>query len=137
MASVLIEYIERSALTPWEWGKMDCVMFAAGWVLGVTGIDIAAPIRGKYATTSQARRLIKRNGGFLSGIGAHIDDCGFVRTRDPRDGDFGIVDAPIAMRDRMPVVGAVMAIRSGGLWVCKSERGMVAADMPFAAAWKI
>ena len=132
----LQEYIEEAASAPWEWGAMDCVMFAAGWVLNARGIDIASTIRGKYNSMRGAQRLISRNGGFVSGVGAHVDTL-MDRTTSPVDGDIGIVDAPITMRGHMPVCGAVMSVMHGGLWVCKSSTGMVASTLPVVAAWRV
>lgn len=132
----LLEYIEKSSLEKWSWGRLDCVLFTSNWVLEATGIDIAEPIRGKYSSIMSARRLIKKNGGFIPGISAHIDEL-FNRTDDPKTGDIGIVDAPISMKNNMPVCGAIMAIRFGGSWVCKTAYGVSAQPFNTVSAWSI
>ena len=47
---------------PFEWGKNDCVLFAADCVLALTGKDPAQGHRG-YTTALQAARLLRRLGG--------------------------------------------------------------------------
>lgn len=136
MAEVLKDYIEKCSMSPWEWGEMDCVLFTAGWVIDQRGFDIASTIRGKYKTMREAQRLIKRMGGFVQGIGAYLDTV-LERTASPVTGDIGIVDAPLSMRGHMPVCGAVMAIRQGDLWVCRTAHGAVAADLQHIAAWRV
>lgn len=45
-----------------EWGTLDCALFAADAVLAMTGHDIAAPFRGKYSTAAGSVRALKRYG---------------------------------------------------------------------------
>jgi len=53
---------ERCAL-PFEWGKQDCVLFAADCVAAVTGVDPAAGERGAYKSAAGAARVLKKRGG--------------------------------------------------------------------------
>lgn len=45
-----------------EWGALDCALFAADAVLAMTGHDIAAPFRGRYSTAAGSARALKRYG---------------------------------------------------------------------------
>ena len=45
-----------------EWGQLDCALFAADAVLAMSGHDIAAPFRGKYSTAAGSARALKRYG---------------------------------------------------------------------------
>lgn len=46
-----------------EWGKSDCMSFAADCVLAMTGIDPMAAYRGKYSDMDGAIAIIENGGG--------------------------------------------------------------------------
>ena len=48
---------------PFEWGRHDCVLWPADAVLALTGIDHAAPYRGRYSSPLGAARLLRRELG--------------------------------------------------------------------------
>ena len=41
------------------WGEWDCCLFVADAIEAMTGVDIAAPFRGKYRTYREALKLIR------------------------------------------------------------------------------
>ncbi len=45
-----------------QWGSHDCALLAADAVLAMTGVDLAAPFRGRYATLIGARRAMHAAG---------------------------------------------------------------------------
>jgi hypothetical protein len=47
---------------PFEEGRHDCALFAAGAVAAMTGVDFAAPFRGRYTTTRGGMRVLRRAG---------------------------------------------------------------------------
>lgn len=49
---------------PFAWGPNDCAAFAADCVQAMTGADVLAPLRGPRATELQARKLLRRLGGW-------------------------------------------------------------------------
>lgn len=53
--------------TQMEWGKTDCCLTVADYILATTGVDHAADFRGKYSTPYQAYRLLIKAGG-MEGI---------------------------------------------------------------------
>jgi hypothetical protein len=58
--------IDRVRLTPFSWGTHDCGPGLAGNIVrAITGIDVAAPYRNRYATLAGALRVM-RNDGFNS-----------------------------------------------------------------------
>lgn len=61
------------AHAPFAWGKNDCALFSADAVQSITGVDIAAEFRGKYADKDSALALIKRicNGSTVADAAAH------------------------------------------------------------------
>ena len=83
------------AHTPaFQWGTADCCTFAARIVLDMTGRDLLAVFRGKYATARGAIRLINTGGGLELLISqrlgpplprvaqAHRGDVVLARTRE-------------------------------------------------------
>lgn len=130
-------FIARSRRRPWQWGVADCAMWAADWVLEATGIDPATRYRGAYHDADRAQALLKQEGGYVPLIGWRMDQAGFQRTQSPQTGDIGIVNAPVGLCDRMPVVGTICAIRRGSMWVARSARGLHHQDFPLVTAWRI
>lgn len=58
----LLAYVSEAARTPFEEGKHDCALFFAGAVEAMTGVDYAAPFRGRYTTTRGGLRVLRRDG---------------------------------------------------------------------------
>ena len=50
----LVTYYERVRNAPFQWGKLDCALFACDAIETMTGIDPARDLRGKYETEEQA-----------------------------------------------------------------------------------
>lgn len=55
-------YLAERAAEPFVWGVNDCCVFAADWVLRVTGCDPMPAIRGKYSDEAMAKRIIGYGG---------------------------------------------------------------------------
>lgn len=60
-----------------EPGQHDCCLFAAGSIDAQTGVDLAAPYRGRYATFSGGRRVLRRAGhaDHIALIAAHLPEA--------------------------------------------------------------
>ncbi len=58
----LTAYLTQCARQPYEMGRHDCALFAAGAMEAVCGIDPAAPWRGQYITKAAGLRLVRRAG---------------------------------------------------------------------------
>jgi hypothetical protein len=50
--------IEAAGAAPFAWGSNDCSLFVCDVILAMTGVDLAADFRGKYATRDEAAALI-------------------------------------------------------------------------------
>ncbi len=59
----LDKYIHECANKDYSWGEHDCVLFAAGCIYAMTGIDLGKPFRGKYKTKRGAIGILKRRFG--------------------------------------------------------------------------
>lgn len=64
------DFLLARAATPFAWGSNDCALFAADAVLAITGQDIAAEFRGRYADEDGALAAIREIAG-----GATVEDA--------------------------------------------------------------
>ncbi|HEX8419476.1 MAG TPA: hypothetical protein VF638_05625 [Sphingomonas sp.] len=58
----LHDYLAALSGASFEWGTLDCALFAAGAVLAMTGNDPAAAYRGHYMTARGSVRALRRWG---------------------------------------------------------------------------
>lgn len=49
--------------SPFIWGQNDCALFACDAILALTGVDTAAPFRGRYHTEIGAAKAMRRFAG--------------------------------------------------------------------------
>lgn len=84
----LAELIAQRMRHPLAWGRHDCVMFAADAVLAVTGVDLAASLRGTYATAAQADQVLQQHGGLVELCVQRLGSV--VRAVQAQPGDVGL-----------------------------------------------
>jgi hypothetical protein len=58
----LLALVEKHRSTPYQWGKWDCLLFAAAVAKAVTGKDHAKGHRGQYDSFASAYAYLKRLG---------------------------------------------------------------------------
>lgn len=75
---------------PFVWGQHDCCLFAADAVLAITGQDLAASLRGTYATEEEAAALVQSLGGVAALVTARLGDP--MPSALARPGDVGLVE---------------------------------------------
>lgn len=73
----LSAYLQAASFRPFEYGVQDCGLFVAGAVEAMTGVDVAAELRGRYRTRGQAFDRIRE----LTGRGSMIAVADFVARR--------------------------------------------------------
>lgn len=97
----------RHAMTPYEYGEHDCILFAANCVLAMTGIDHAEDIRGRYSNALEAAKIIKSNGFDSLGdmIASRLPE---IEVREVGRGDVVLCDGPMGEFAAM-VVGKTCA----------------------------
>lgn len=95
--------IEDHRREPFVWGERDCALFAADCVAAMTGEDLAAPFRGRYATPRGALRILRAAGHAdlvalvsarldpLAPMRAHAGDLVVFATEGPFGVSLGIV----------------------------------------------
>lgn len=76
---------------PIEYGRHDCCLFGAGAIEAETGIDIAAPWRGRYTTLAGGRRVLRKSGytDHVALIAATLPE---IHASAAREGDIGLVE---------------------------------------------
>jgi hypothetical protein len=131
----LPDYVEEMSRAGWVWGESDCTMAVATWIYRITGADPLARYRGRYHSASDAMRIARRAGGFLPALGSHFEAAGLEPTQIFETGDVAAVQ--VGSHHVVPVVGSVLAIRFGTLWLCKAPRGVVAGDFAVIAGWRL
>lgn len=129
VSPVLVRYLREAAGRPFAWGSLDCSLFMAGWVLARTGIDPAAPLRGRYATERGALRHVRRLGGFEAMGRLLMAAAGFATTLEPVPGDVGLIEHPRG--------GPTFAILTDLGWVAKSPGGVAAGRFCVIVAWSV
>ena len=55
---LLNEYLNSMQSKSYEWGKLDCCLFVADWLLILTGIDYAKAFRNRYDSLESALTLM-------------------------------------------------------------------------------
>lgn len=126
--SALTSYLRGAVRMPFAFGRADCALFVADWMVRLTGRDGADHLRGCYASAADAARLH----GPL-GLTRTVDRCargiGLVRTRKPTMGDIAVIVA----------AGEVYcAIRSASGWVVRGNRSITRlSDARVVAAWGV
>lgn len=69
----LSAHIKAASGRPFSWGAHDCCIWACDGILGMTGADPMAELRGKYSTAIGAARALKSfAGGGLDEAAEHI-----------------------------------------------------------------
>lgn len=99
----LEKFLRRNAQRPFRWGTWDCCLFVCDAVRIMTGVDMAAPIRGTYHTAHGAFCAVR--GQLEIFIVVMARHHGLEERSQPRDAEPGdIVLASINGRDTLGVV---------------------------------
>ncbi|RWC28805.1 hypothetical protein [Mesorhizobium sp.] len=122
----------------WQWGLCDCTLFAADWVVAMTGKDPGADLRGTYFDAEGAEAILQAAGGAERLVGAQLGAIGFQRVQGPRDGDIALVRAMTGFDAGGVAVKDIPAIRFGPLWALMSARGPMVKSLEWTGvAWRI
>ena len=63
---VLDEFLWANQTRPFEYGRWDCCLFICDAIVVMTGVDLAAPYRGRYSTRAGALHAISERLGTAS-----------------------------------------------------------------------
>ena len=126
---MLKPYLHDLARRPFAWGETDCVLILADWWRLNRGVDLAADLRGTYATAEECRAVLERHGGVLRLVARRLAGAGAERTSEPDPGDIGVL-----RYDGKHIGGLCVG---DGRWAGKSLRGVSVFPSGFVAAWKV
>lgn len=114
--------------TTFVWGKSDCILSVADYILAATGKDPAAQWRGTYSDDMGALALAKAYGGVLGIMSYAAALAGFP---------------PLAATVwGAPVVCDIAGKEIAGIWLgargmFRTERGVIELRAPILGAWAI
>lgn len=81
---LLSDYVDETERVPFAYGSHDCLLWVAGAIERITGVDHAAAYRGRYTSLAEAKGLIGRP--LLQFVGETFPD---IRLSRVSDGDIG------------------------------------------------
>ena len=84
-------YLATEARTPFEYGRSDCALFAAGGLYAMTGSDPAANYRGRYTTLRGGLRILRKD-GFRDHVERAATLLAEVSPQRARVGDIAVVE---------------------------------------------
>ncbi len=97
----LPEYITAHLDKPFEYGRLDCVLFVALWIRNKTGIDHLADIPA-WSSERQALRIIKDLGGLEVAMDARFQR---IHPNFAKDGDIALRNGGLAIFTGPHIVG--------------------------------
>ena len=131
MTDIVERQLRRWAASEFDWGKTDCSMVLADYVLEATGRDGASHLRGRYDDLIACVHLtdfLRR--GLETVVAGCAERAGLVRTIAPCRGDIGVLELTRGRK-----LGGLCL---GDRWAVKSTDGVLFIDHPVvAAAWAV
>lgn len=128
----LASFLSESVHTPFAWGRRDCCLWLADWLVALGRPDPAAHLRGRYSTERGCRRVLGREGGVLAVVGRCAQAAGLEPVTLAISGDVGVVEVETAHGVRQ--AGAICL---GRRWATLGEHGVVVAERTPLAAWRV
>lgn len=116
----LAAFVTQRNCEPFKWGKNDCCLLIADWVLFATGNDVAADFRGAYRSKTGAfKQLFKRG---LNDVQSVFKDRlnPEVPIAYARRGDIALVEF------NNEYVGGIVTVNAV---VCVGDKGLVSLPM--------
>jgi hypothetical protein len=103
---------------PFAWGKSDCMLSVADYLIEAVGVDCGCRFRGRYSTMVGCARVSGFHRDPVKPFADCVAEIPLTETAKPKRGDVGVVE----MADT-----TVGAICMGKKWVARDERGLVMA----------
>ena len=101
---ILSGFVASRQGVPFVWGQHDCCLFAADAVQAMTGIDYAAPFRGRYGTATGAARMLAPYGGIVGYVNSVLPSVSVAMA--------GRGDAVLIETETGPALGICLGINS-------------------------
>jgi hypothetical protein len=131
-------FLTTLAGRPFRWGRTDCCLVLADWLLASgRNRDVAEHLRGTYHDEVGCGAVLSAGGGVLR-IGRRLADEACLERIDPRDAGPGAIAVVRHGRDG-EAARHYGAIRTpSGRWAIKATDGLLMIRNPrVAAAWRV
>ena len=92
----LAPVIAAAQAARFAWGEHDCCVFAADCVQALTGVDLLAPVRGRYRSAYTAARLVTAEGGLQAAVSRVLGAEPHEDFAHARRGDLVAIEMPEA-----------------------------------------
>lgn len=132
LSDLLAKHLRLWATSEFAWGRSDCAIVLADYVLDLTGRDGANHLRGQYTTKAGCNRV---SGFIRRGLAVVVGECaakvGLPLCEAPQRGDIGVLQ----FTERVFAGGICLG---GGRWAVKSPDGLLTPTNPnVVAAWAV
>lgn len=134
-ADPLSRFLNRAAETPFAWGRFDCLLWLADWIAEKRGVEMAADLRGSYSNVLQAARIVASARGMTALVEGRVKSAGLQRVAVGARGDIAVVN--VAGDGGEHFGNEAGAILLGGTAALICQAGLVIADVPVVAVWKV
>lgn len=101
----LADYLQQHRHTSFEWGKHDCVLFAARWVQIATGVDHLADVPA-WHDEREALRMLRDHGGLEALLDERFER---VHPNLAQDGALTIYERSVCLFSGAHIVGPGLA----------------------------
>jgi hypothetical protein len=128
----LAEFLAQATRTPFAWGRRDCCLWVADWLVARGHPDPAARLRGRYATEAEAERALFWSGGLVRVVEGAALGLGLAPTEAPVAGAIGLVE--IAGPAGVTVAAGIC---TGDRWAVLAEGGLLTFTARPLAAWSV
>lgn len=128
VADVLRHFLREASRQTFAYGKTDCLIWMAPWVMRRRGVDPAATLRGSYSTKAEALRIILCAGGMVPLMASLLEPLGIRRAEEPVCGDVSVARGPEGE------MGGIVLER---MVACLAHPGLFMRPMPIVAAWNL
>lgn len=130
MPDKLATFVEAHALLPWAWGRVDCTLTLADWVVANGRPDPAVKWRGAYDEAGW-REAIAARGGILPIVAGICDELGIRETAAQDRGDVGVIGSSFRFERQWG------AIFDGRRWLVRGPQGFVAMTAKPLRVWQV
>ena len=132
----LSRYLGSVVRRRFAFGKMDCCILMADWLVCCGLPDAMADRRGAYASWREYRALMRREGGIVASCKRRFGAVGLEERDAPARGDVCLVRAPIVLGRRVLWVPTGAICLSPGMSVVVTpDAGLMGAPMTVLHAW--
>ena len=121
------QVLAETSNTKFEYGTLDCVIFASKFVEALTGKDPMLEV--EYHSEDQAYQIIQDHGGFVDLITDFLGEPTY---------SFGTLQDGDPVMIKLPVIGELMGVKVNGYIACKTGGGVImGTDKYFQLGWSV